>query len=177
MRTYVSLLPKLARWESELTVEDVTGHPDLGATLDDVHAIAETVAPARRLLEDVPGAVREAAGPIKDLIDQQRTLLLAEVDRERTAMTTFITEEREAAMAAVSEERKAAMASLSQERATALAGIDVLAKRSIEDASGRARSMADYVFWRVLALIAVAAALLAAAYRLARGGRSADRHP
>src|SRR5262249_34172665 len=75
LNAYVTLLPKLARWEGELTVEDVTGRPDLGGTLDDVHAIVETASRARRLLDDVPGTVREASGPIKEVIDQQRTLL------------------------------------------------------------------------------------------------------
>jgi len=49
------------------------------------------------------------------------------------------------------------------------AGLDALAKRSIEDASGRARGMADYVFWRALILIVASALLFAAGYRLARG--------
>ena len=62
----------------------------------------------------------------------------------------------------------AAVATIGQERAAVQAGLDALAKRSIDDASGRARGMADYVFWRALILIAAAALLFAAAYRVAR---------
>jgi hypothetical protein len=177
LNAYVTLLPKLARWEAELAEVDATGRDNLGATLDDVHAIAEAASRAGVVLADIPGAAREASGPIQELIDQQRAELLAEVERERTAVTAFITSEREAAMAAVAEERRAALAGVGQERAAALAGIDALAQRSIDDASGRARAMADYVFWRALVLIAVAAVLFAAAYRFARGRRRIDRTP
>jgi hypothetical protein len=72
-------------------------------------------------------------------------------------------------LAGLSEERKAAMAAISQERAAVQAGLDALVKRSIEDASGRARGMADYVLGRVLILIVATALLFAAGYRLARG--------
>jgi hypothetical protein len=177
LNAYVTLLPKLVRWEAEVAEEQATGRDNIGATLDDIHAIAEAASGAGRFLGDIPGAAQEASGPIAEVIDRQRAALLAEVERERLDVTAFITSEREAAMAAVTEERRAAMASVGQERAAALAGIDALAKRSIDDASGRARAMADYVFWRALVLIAVAAVLFAAAYRFARGRRRIDRTP
>jgi hypothetical protein len=83
-------------------------------------------------------------------------------------MTGFITAEREAALAALGEERRAAMASIREEREAVLSGLDALTKRTIEDASGRARGMAGSVFWRALILIAAAALLFGVAYRLAR---------
>ncbi len=171
LNAYLTLVPKVARWQAELAVEDVTGRDSLAGTLDDVHAIGEAARRANGLLDGIPGAARQAAGPIRELLDQQRTELMAEIDRERLAMTGFITAQREAALVAIGEERKAAMASIGQERAAVLAGLDALAKGSIEDASGRARGIADYVFWRALLLVAVAALLFAVAYRLARGRR------
>jgi hypothetical protein len=168
LNAYVTLLPKLVRWEAEVAEEDATGRDNLGATLDDIHAIAEAASRAGLVLADIPGAAREASGPIEELIDQQRAALMAEVERERLAVTAFVTSEREAAMAAVAGERRAALASVGQERAAALAGVDALARRSIDDASDRARAMADYVFWKALILIAAAAVLFAAAYLFAR---------
>ena len=123
------------------------------------------------LLADLPGAVREAREPLIRLLDEQRNELLAAVERERLAMTGFITAEREAALAALGEERRAAMASISEERAAALAGLDALTRRTIEDASVRARGMARNVFWGALMLIAASAFLFAVAYRLARRPR------
>jgi hypothetical protein len=169
LNAYVALLPKVARWQAALAAEDVTGRENLSATLDDVRAVGAAARRADGLLADLSGTLREASGPLRELIDQQRAELLAAVERERVAVTGFITAEREATLAAVGEERRAAMASVGEERAAALAGLDALAKRSIEDASGRARGMANDVFWRALVLIAASALLFAVAYRLARG--------
>ena len=197
LNAYVTLVPKVARWQAELAAEEVTGRDSLRGTLDDIQAIGDAARRASSLLADIPGAAREASVPVRELLDQQRTEVLAAipgaareasvpvrelldqqrtevlaaVDRERLTISEFITAEREAALAVVSEERRAALASISQERAVVLAALDAMAKRSIEDASGRARGMADYVFERALILIAASALLFAAGYRLARGRR------
>ena len=197
LNAYVTLVPKVARWQAELAAEEVTGRDSLRGTLDDIQAIGDAARRASSLLADIPGAAREASVPVRELLDQQRTEvlaaipgaareasvpvrelldqqrteILAAVDRERLTISEFITAEREAALAVVSEERRAALASLSQERAVVLAALDAMAKRSIEDASGRARGMADYVFGLALILIAASALLFAAGYRLARGRR------
>ena len=197
LNAYVTLVPKVARWQAELAAEEVTGRDSLRGTLDDIQAIGDAARRASSLLADIPGAAREASVPVRELLDQQRTEvlaaipgaareasvpvrelldqqrteILAAVDRERLTISEFITAEREAALAVVSEERRAALASISQERAVVLAALDAMAKRSIEDASGRARGMADYVFGRALILIAASALLFAAGYRLARGRR------
>src|SRR5262245_31452003 len=171
LNAYVTLLPKVARWQAALAAEDVTGRDSLRATLDDVQAIGAMARRADRLLADIPGAVREASGPLEELVDRQRSEMLDAVARERATLTGFITAERETALAAVSEERKAAMASVAEERAAVLAGLDALSKRSFEDMTTRARSLTNAVFWRGLALIAAAALLFGVAYRLARGPR------
>lgn len=173
LNAYVTLLPKLTRWEAQLTVDEVAGRDNLGGTLEDVHAISETARRAGELLADIPGATRQASGPIQELIERERGALLAEVDRERAAMTAYVTSERIAALAAIGEERKAALAGVDQERIAAVAGVDALARRSIEDASTRARGIVDAVFWRGLILIAVAALLFGLSFRIARGRREA----
>src|SRR4029453_11033538 len=126
---------------------------------------------ANTVLADIPGAAREASGPIRELVDQERIALLAAIEQERLDITQFITAERQAALAALDEERRAAMESIGKERAGVLARLDALATRSIEDASGRARGMADYVFWRALILIVAAAVLFTGGYVFARGRR------
>jgi hypothetical protein len=169
LNAYVTLLPRLAVWQAELAASDVLGRESIGETLGDVHAIAGAARRADALLADIPGAARSASGPMRELLDQERADLLAAVDRERLSMSAFVTAEREAAFAAVSEERRAALENIDKERAAAIAGLDALARRSIVDASGSARSIVDRLFWRALILIAVAALLFGASYRIARG--------
>ena len=168
LNAYITLLPKVTRWQAALATEDITGRDSLGATVDDLHSLGVVARRADALLTDLPGAVREAREPLIRLLDEQRTELLAAVARERLAMTGFITAEREAALAALGEERRAAMASISEERAAVLAGLDALTRRTIEDASVRGRGMARNVFWGALILIAASALLFAAAFRFAR---------
>jgi hypothetical protein len=175
LNAYVTLLPKVASWQAELTSEGVTGRENLGRTLDQIDAIGEMAHRASSLLADLPGAARQASGPLGELLDRQRVELLAAVERERHDLTGFVSSEREAALSAVSNERRAALEGVARERAAALAGVDGIAKRSLEDATVRVRGVVDYVFVRALILIALGALFFAVAYRLARGGRGSPR--
>jgi len=175
LNAYVTLLPKVASWQAELTSEGVTGRENLGRTLDEIDAIGEMARRASGLLADLPGAARQVGGPLGELLDRQRVELLAAVDRERQDLMGFVSSERATALSAVGEERRAALEGVATERAAALAGVEAISKRSLEDASIRARGVVDYVFVRALILIALAALFFAVAYRLARGGRGSPR--
>jgi hypothetical protein len=172
LNAYVTLLPKVTKWQAEITVQDLAGRESLAGTLDQVDAIGDLARRANALLADLPGAVRQASGPVGELLDRQRGELLAAIERERSDLTGFVTSEREAALSAVSNERRAALDGIARERAAALAGVDAISKRSIEDATVRVRGIVDYVFVRALILVAVAALLFALAYRFAKGPRA-----
>jgi hypothetical protein len=173
LNAYVTLVPKVARWQAELAARDVTGRDSLAGTLGQVDALGEVARQASGLLADLPGALRQASGPMGELLDTQRNELLVAVDRERLILTSFVTAEREAALAAVSKESKTALEGIGRERAAALAGVDAISKRSIEDATVRVRGIVDYLFVRALILLAAAALLFALAYRFAKGPRAA----
>ncbi len=165
LNAYVTLLPKVTRWQAALAAEDMTGRTSW-APLSTTSTPSGWWRAARTRCSPICPApcARSAREPLIRLLDEQRTELLAAVARERLAMTGFITAEREAALAALGEERRAAMASISEERAAVLAGLDALTRRTIEDASVRGRGMARNVFWGALILIAASALLFAAAY-------------
>jgi hypothetical protein len=82
LNAYVTLAPKMARWQAELAAEDMTGRDSLRGTLDDIQAIGNAARRGDSLLADIPGAVREASAPIQELLDRQRTELLAAIERE-----------------------------------------------------------------------------------------------
>lgn len=172
LNAYVTLLPKVARWQAELGAQEAVGREDLHGTVDDIHSIGDMARSAGPLLADIPGAVRQASAPLGELADRQRGELLAAIDRERDRLAGFVTAEREAALAAVGVQRQAAMDGISQERAAVLSGVDAMTKRYFEDATVRARGIVDYVFVRALILVFVAAVVFALAYRFARAGRS-----
>jgi len=169
LNAYVSLVPKVARWQVELAAEEVMGRENLRGTLGDVQAVGATARSLNSVLADIPGTARAASVPVREMLDQQRTEVMTAVQQERLAVTESIAAELKAALAAISEERRAALAGLSEERVAMLSELDAMTQRSIEDASSRARDIADYVFVRALILIAAAALMFAVAYRLARG--------
>ena len=57
LNAYVTLAPKMARWQVELAAEDITGRDSLRGTLDDIQAIGNAARRADSLLADIPGAV------------------------------------------------------------------------------------------------------------------------
>ena len=169
--SYSTLLPKEIRWQGELLAGEVIGRENLRATLDDIDEIGKFARRADAVLADVPGTVRSASGPIGELVDAQRKELLAAIDLERATVTAFVTAERQAATDAIREERKAAFEGLAKERAAALLEIDAISKRSVDAAAERAHGVVDYVFWRVLILLAVAGVIVLTAVRMARAPR------
>ena len=171
LNSYSTLLPKEIRWQGELLAGDVTGRESLGATLDDIDEIGKFARRADAVLADVPGTVRSASGPIGELVDAQRKEILASLDLERATLTAFVTAERQAATDAIREERTAAFESLAKERAAALQEVDAISKRSVDAAAERAHGVVDYVFWRVLILLAIAGVIVLAAVRMTRAPR------
>jgi hypothetical protein len=171
LNAYMTLLPKVARWQAALGAEDVTGRENLRDTLDDVQALAAAARRADRMLADLPGTIHDVSGPVEELLNGQRDALLAAVRAERIELTGFVTAERRAALAAVDEERRAATASIAEERATVMKMLEGLTQRSIEDATGRARGMVNLFFWRALLLLAAGALFFGLAFRFARAPR------
>jgi hypothetical protein len=121
----------VASWQAELTSEGVTGRENLGRTLDQVDAIGEMARRASGLLADLPGAARQASGPIGELLDRQRAEVLAAIDRERQGLTGFVSSEREAALSAVGEERRAALEGVVEGTRGRSEGVDAISKRSL----------------------------------------------
>jgi hypothetical protein len=171
LNAYVTLVPRMARWQAQLAAEDVLGRDSLSRTLDDLQSIGAAARRTDTVLADIPAAARAASGPFGELLDQQRAELLAAVERERLAVAGYTSSEIDKALAAIREERQAALAGIGQERAALLAGLEALSRRSIEDAANRARSLNNDVFVRALILMAAAALVFVVAYRLARGRR------
>ncbi len=171
--SYSTLLPKEIRWQGELLAGEVAGRENLRSTLEDLDDVGRVARRADAVLADVPGTVRAASGPLGELMDQQRSALLAAIEQQRVAISAYVASERQAIADTIRQERQAAFESLGRERAAALREVDAISTRSLDTATQRARGVVDYVFWRALILIVVAAVIAAAAYRLARAPRPA----
>src|SRR4029077_19921297 len=100
-----------------------------------------------------------------------RGALLAAIEQQRIALSAYASSERQAISDTIAPERRAAFEALSLERLAALKEVDAISKRSIDAATERAHSVVDYVFWRVLVLVALGAVVALAAHRIAKRPR------
>ena len=169
--SYSTLMPKEVRWQGELLATEIAGREDLHVTFEDLDAVGSVARRADAALADVPATVRAASGPLGELLDAQRGALLAAIEQQRMALSAYASSERQAISETIAQERKAAFEALSLERAAALKEVDAISKRSLDTATDRAHGVVDYVFWRVLILLAVGAVIAVAAHRVARGPR------
>jgi len=169
--SYSTLMPKEIRWQGELLAAEIAGREDLHVTFEDLDAVGSVARRADAALADVPATVRAASGPLGALLDAQRGAFVAAIEQQRIALSVYASSERQAIADTIAQERKAAFEGLSLERAAALKEVDAISKRSLDAATERAQGVVDYVFWRVLVLLALGAVIAVAAHRIARGPR------
>ena len=134
LNVYAAQLPKQARWQAQLMLEEVSGEPDLVATLNDVHSLGAAARSANAALEDVPGLLGAARLPVTEMLAAERRAALAEVDRQCRETLALVTAERLAVLGAADEERTAVVAALRQERIDGLKEVDAIKSRAVETA-------------------------------------------
>ncbi|WP_158622333.1 chemotaxis protein [Corallococcus sp. CA047B] len=160
---YAGSLPRQARWQAELVVDDAMRSPMLQSTLADLGRTVD-------LLERV-GAV---AANTPALIDRERKAVLEALHNERLGLQGFVTEERQAVLADVGRERQAVVDALHAERVATLQQLDGLARGWVDHAFDRLGPLVDRVFlWLVLLVALVGVGGLLGAWVLTRALRRA----
>ena len=170
MDLYTTYMPRLARWESELAVDDLARGVDPKALVADVDRLTGAV--------DRLAAVAEAA---PELVARERAAALEAVSAERLAATEDLRGERRAVLDAVRQERIAtlqeveAIAQRLVDRSSgplreavradlteSIESVERMRKRLIDDAEVSLNRVVDHAFVRALQLLLIAAALAAA---------------
>ncbi|MCY1045115.1 chemotaxis protein [Corallococcus sp. bb12-1] len=158
---YATSLPRQARWQAELVVDDAMRSPLLQSTLSEMGRTVD-------LLERV-GSV---AANTPALIAHERKAVLDSLHAERLGLQGFVTEERQAVLAEVDRERKAVVDALHAERVATLQQMDGLARGWVDHAFDRLGPLVDRVFlWLVLLVALVGAGGLLGAWVLTRALR------
>jgi hypothetical protein len=166
---YTTYLPRLARWEVELTLVDLAGDVDTTEVVADVEQIGEAA-------DRIAGAAEVLAGVVGD----HPGGILETLRSERRAATDDLRSGREAVLAAVRAERVATLAEVEAivtrlaERAAPsvreamrteserlVDSVEEMRARLIDDAGGVLSDVVDHAFVRALQLLLIAAALLA----------------
>jgi hypothetical protein len=162
--SYNSYLPKQARWQAELLVNDLGRDPALGMAASNFATLANAMQQSASNLDRIPemaGKARQVA--IAD-VDQQRLAAQDFIVGERERLADEITQQRTAGMADLRDERLAATADLQAERqivlnaihaeeVAAMSDLRELSQQTLNDLHQRSERVADHIFWRVLELV------------------------
>lgn len=156
---YIEYLPKQARWQAELLLEDPALDSRLTRVLDGVDGINAATAE----IAEIAGESPALDGRLYDIVDQVVAALheeiqgLTEVVRsERELVLGTLPAEYEALFAHVTDQRLAALAALEIHIDEVIAELDTIAARAMDDAEGLSRGTVDYAFERATPLLIMA---------------------
>jgi len=165
---YAEVLPKMARWQAKLLIEQIVGEEELGEAvlaLNSLTALEAQVADAMLLVDDLPGLVSTERELILSTLQAERAILTRFIEEQRLETFEFVQGERAAALHTLHDERVATMEELRLERAAIMADIRVISDEMIDEARLRGEELIDHLVWRLAQLFA-ALALVAGVFGL-----------
>jgi hypothetical protein len=113
----MNLMPKQARWQAELMLEDIITQDQLESGLAAAELLGKTADRVAPVLEKGPEFLTEERQKVLDALRQERIATLEEIDRQRIAALAYATRERVAILKQLEQERLTATADLQQELA------------------------------------------------------------
>jgi hypothetical protein len=157
LNIYMTVLPKLSRWQAEVFYQESLSGPEIRAFLDNVDRIEAEIDSIAGIFLSAERLVEEGAAG---------TLAEARVLSERL-MVQFRTEVEQL----IARERDATFAEMRDEIAAILERLDAFTTRQIDTSTAGANDVIDHLFWRMVQLIVLAVVLVTAAVFITRIGR------
>lgn len=168
---YNAYLPKQARWQAELLMDDLTLSPQLHAASDSLAAATKALGQSSALMQQLPELAGQTRQAVRADVDAQRLAAQSFLRTERLESLDFMAQQRVAATADLNAERLAATADLRGERrivldaiqqdeANALNELRAISQETVRDGDLRARGLIDLFFWRALELLLLTLALV-----------------
>jgi len=156
---YIEHLPKQARWQAELLLEDPALDSRLAGVLDGVAGINAAATEIAGIVERSP-ALDER---LYEIVERITTVLGEEIDEltdavreERALVLGTLPAEYEEIFRHVTEQRLAALADVEAKIDEVVAEVDTIAVRTLDDAEGLTRGTVDYAFERATPLLIMA---------------------
>ncbi len=143
--SYLAILPKQVRWESEYMINDALTNPEMTSRFDSIsHLLERTVI----LMESSP-----------ELIDYQREAAFKDIRGERIAVFQAMSQEREIIFDEIKKEREIVMAELTEQlntqREETFQDLTALTNQSIDATFDRTEEIIDKLFWRTVILFSI----------------------
>lgn len=158
LRSYAGYLPKQARWEVELLMQDTMAGAEVvdleqrvKRALDDVDAMT---AMATKLPEDL----RAERVAVLDVLQGQMAAALHDLERQRLEAQAMIVEQRLAVTTLLEREMATAMEQIGVQRQLAMDGMEAMAtKLSAQIVLPQGKQLIDYLFVRIVQLVGILA--------------------
>ena len=147
--TYAAYLPKAARWQAELAVDEIGGREALVQALADLRSLGETGAKAGALMSDA--GIRRATAGLAEAARAERVALLEAIDRQRIDTLERVGREREAAFAEIAAERAQVAAAIDRQRALAEGQVEDLRRRTLADLD----ALSTRIVWKTVLALAL----------------------
>lgn len=148
--SYMEILPKLVRWESEYLINSSLDIPELTSRFDSLTSLLER---SVLFLESSP-----------ELIDIQRKAAFQDITEERMAVIQALRQEREIILEEIKKEREIVLSELSEQlnlqREASFRDLTILTDNSLEMSFGRMESLIDKLYWRTVILIGILMVLI-----------------
>ncbi len=194
--SYNAYLPKQARWQAELLLQDITREPQVNAALANVGTLSDVAAKTASSMERMPEVMGQARAAVRadvegqrlavqDFAREERLETIAALQRERIAILVALRSERLAATADLRSERQTVLSAFHGEQVEAMSDIKAEGDKAIQDMEASGRRLVDHFFLRafeVLLLLMMLGSLVAwillrrfAGWRPERGERLHDR--
>jgi len=151
---YSALLPKEARWQAELLLNEIKNDPTSQALLDDVSSLEaeiDAIGDRALALEGHVASASDALTGAEELLTGQRLAAVQALRSELANALTRLTEERVAVMARITEERNVLLEGVRAERMALLEAVTSDGKpscRSSTSSPGGSQTMARPWRWR-----------------------------
>jgi len=163
---YMDLLTKQASWQAELVMignNDQTSIQDGLVVLNDIGAFVRRIDP---LGEEIPDWLARERDNIKEAVQQERKEVLTNIDQQRLDTLKFLNDflekvtedlktERNIITDIIQSERKTVLQSIDEQRIETLKIIESAGNRIVGQMMKQAEPLIDYIFVRVLLLIAI----------------------
>lgn len=138
--SYMEVLPKQVRWETEYIINNTLNHSDLTKRVDSLFRLLE-----RSVL------VLESSS---ELVDTQRQAAFKDISKERLAITDLIRQERQIILEEIKSERAIIMDELTKQlnmqREATFQDLSNLTNQSLDLTFYRMEDLVDKLYWRTV---------------------------
>jgi len=128
LQVYATMLPKQARWQAEIVIDNVLRGEEVTQIRADIRSIEESMERVTEVVEGTPEILATEREAVFVDVTLQREAVLAAVTREREALVAALAAERAIVLAALSGEREQLVEAASVQR---LATLDTLAEERV----------------------------------------------